>query len=142
MQGESAGATLGTLADDLTLIGRHRDAEGAGGAEVTLLWRAPATAEGVAALAPYTVFVHLYDGAGALAAQADGVPLGGTLPFTAWQPGDVIRDVRRLSLAVPPGDYTLGVGLYRGDTGERAPALGADGARLADDVITMPVSLP
>ena len=97
---------------------------------VALLWSTQDALQG-----PYTVFVHLI-GPGGLIAQADGYPLGGLFPLHLWQRGDVVRDLRYLSL--PPevelASCTLGIGLYRSDNGERAPALGPDDARLADDM--------
>lgn len=78
--------------------------------------------------ADYTVFVHLVDSDGNLAAQADSPPAGGAYPTSLWDPGEIIVDERRLS-DLPPGRYTLQVGLYRPDTGERLPVAGvADGA--------------
>jgi hypothetical protein len=85
-------------------------------------------------LEPYTVFVHVYDGEGQLSAQGDGLPLGGTFPFAHWEPGDRVRDARHIVL--PEGacgrGCMLGVGLYRGDVGERAPATDAGGDALAE----------
>ncbi len=141
LQGAASQGALATYAGGLALRTATVTPRIEGGAEITLIWQAPERATDLAALAPYTVFVHLYDGAGTLAAQADGPPVGGTLPFAAWQPGDVIRDVRRLNAAVPSGAYSLGVGLYRGDTGERAPATDAAGEPLPDGVATTPVTL-
>ncbi len=85
---------------------------------VTLLWQAEAIPED-----DYTVFIHLVDAQGERQGQHDGPPLAGTFPTGRWRPGDVVRDVHRLTVAAgaPPGTYRLLVGLYRSETGERLP---------------------
>ena len=69
----------------------------------------------------YTTFVHLVGPSGELAAQHDKQPLGGFFPSGAWQPGFAFVDdfVLTLPTALAPGDYTLYVGFYHPDTGER-----------------------
>jgi len=98
---------------------------------LTLHWEALAPAS-----ADYTVFSHLIDAQGHPVAQADGQPLGGVYPTTIWEAGERIADQRSISLAgdVPPGDYSLGVGWYLLETGERLPATGGDGNRLPGDM--------
>lgn len=83
---------------------------------VTLLWQAEATPGD-----DYTVFLHLVDAQGERQGQHDGPPRAGTFPTSRWRPGDVVRDVHRLTLAAdaPPGPYRLLVGMYRSATGER-----------------------
>jgi hypothetical protein len=92
---------------------------------------------------PYTVFVHLYSQDGSLFAQADGLPIGGLFPFSEWKVGDTVQDVRRIALPEDPDltEHTIGIGLYRADTGERAPAVAASGESLTDGVFRM-VALP
>lgn len=67
--------------------------------------------------AAYTVFVHLDDARGHLVAQHDGPPADGLRPTDAWRPGEIVDDRRGVALPadLPPGDYRLSVGLYRGD---------------------------
>ena len=69
----------------------------------------------------YTTFVHLVGPTGELAAQHDKQPLGGFFPSSAWQPGFAFVDdfVLTLPTTFAPGDYTLYVGFYHPDTGER-----------------------
>jgi len=69
----------------------------------------------------YTVFVHLVDASGAVRAQKDNWPVNDTYPTTLWQPGEFASDAYTLSLPsdLPPGEYTLDVGLYLADTGAR-----------------------
>jgi hypothetical protein len=89
------------------------------GLETTLWWYSPQTLEG-----DPTVFLHVYDRAGQLVAQADGYPLAGLLPPRYWQPGDVVRDVRHITLPedLASGDYVVFVGWYDPVSGQRLPA--------------------
>lgn len=61
------------------------------------------------------VFVHVLDGQGNLVAQHDGVPDQGRRPTPFWQPGAFVVDSHPVPLPadLPPGDYTLWVGMYR-----------------------------
>lgn len=97
---------------------------------VTRLWRSagPVAAE---------IFVHVWDGSGALVIQADGPALGGLAPMWAWQAGDEIRDMRYIrfpAAATPP--YTVRVGIYTAE--RRFPAFGEMG-RFPDDAATVVV---
>jgi hypothetical protein len=110
------------------------------GSELTveLHWRSRQVLPG-----PYTVFVHLYASDGQLLAQADGLPLGGTFPLRLWECGDMVRDVRHVELpqGLDPSECSLGVGLYRSDTGERAPAIDGQGRALSDGMFRRRVRL-
>ena len=99
---------------------------------VQLDWR-------VAAPPPFlpAVFVHVYDAAGTLVAQSDGPPAAGFAPVDLWRPGDGLRDGRALDVsALPPGEYTVAVGVYNPADGTRLAAE-ANGARPANDVVTV-----
>ncbi|MEA3408236.1 MAG: hypothetical protein U9R48_09190 [Chloroflexota bacterium] len=100
----------------------------------TLYWETRRPLEG-----SYTVFVHLYNDAGRLIAQADGFPLGGTFPFAAWRRGDAVRDVRYVN--VPRGsdlaEGRLGVGLYHVQTGERLPGVDSESQPLDDQTFSL-----
>ncbi len=91
---------------------------------VTLFWRA-AAAPGER----YKVFIHLLDASGALAAQNDMEPVAGFRPTDGWQPGELLIDRHGVLLPrdLPPGMYTLNVGLYR-FSGERLPVTPAGDA--------------
>jgi len=93
---------------------------------------------------PYTVFLHLYSDDGRLVAQADGLPLGGAWPLPLWEPGDIVRDVRHVELpeGLAPGEYTIGLGLYRSDTGQRAPAIDQHGDPLPEGMYRSRVTSP
>lgn len=100
----------------------------------SLQWRrAPSARE----LAPtLSAFVQVLDANGAKLAQKDGAPLQGLLPF-AQLPDD--RDIidRRMLIAPGAAGATLYVGLYDYVTGERLPAIGAQGARLDGDALAL-----
>ena len=83
-----------------------------------------------------TAFVHIYDPQGKLVAQQDGYPLLGLAPPWLTQIGEVTRDVRRIPLParLAPGHYTVGVGVYDAETGQRAAALSPTGGRFENDV--------
>jgi hypothetical protein len=74
----------------------------------------------------YTVFVHLRDGAGHNAAQADHQPLAPVYPPTLWPVGETIRERSVLTLpeGIAAGTYDVWIGLYRLDTLERLPVVG------------------
>ncbi|GEM_PF-2128229 len=83
---------------------------------VTLTWQAVSMP-----VADYTVFVHLRNAAGKTVAQADNPPQAGAYPTSFWDAGETIVDDHAILLPndLPAGDYTIVVGLYRFDTGER-----------------------
>jgi hypothetical protein len=93
----------------------------------------------------YTVFVHLLDADGRQVAQADGPPQSGQYPTSWWGAGEVVADRHRLPNEVianlPPGSYTLSVGLYNLDTGERL-AVWAGDVPQGDQIGLGPVSVP
>ncbi len=84
----------------------------------------------------WTVYNHLLglpkaDGS-TLWAGYDSRPGGASLPTSRWQPGWRIVNEYPISLPsdLPPGPYTLTIGLYQ-PSGERLPAGGSD-LRLGD----------
>jgi 4-amino-4-deoxy-L-arabinose transferase-like glycosyltransferase len=83
---------------------------------VSLFWR---STEPLAE--DYAVFVHLLAADGPPLAQSDSQPGGGTLPTSAWIPGETIVDRRGLLLPddLAPGRYVLRLGLYSPSNGER-----------------------
>ena len=96
---------------------------------VQLYWEVEATAE-----ADYTLFVHLLDSSGKLWAQLDR-PTGGVLtPMSTWEPGQAWRDIYpvQLPLELPPGEYTIQVGMYQWPSLDRIPITG-----VSDDVLPL-----
>jgi hypothetical protein len=75
----------------------------------------------------YTSFVHLRNQAGAIVAQVDRPPVAGAYPTSLWSTGEVIPDEVTISLptTLPPGEYTVVVGLYDFATGLRLPVAGS-----------------
>jgi hypothetical protein len=65
----------------------------------------------------YKVFVHLISADGRVEAQADDFPVCGTSHANTWTPGVVVLDRHMLKLPpdLPPGDYTMLVGMYEPD---------------------------
>ena len=82
----------------------------------------------------YTIFVHLIDMNGRLAAQYDNMPLQGTWPTTCWQVGQTFSET--LSLAtqpdLAPGRYQLQLGFYWLPRSERVPIGNGDSFDLGD----------
>ncbi|HSM57573.1 MAG TPA: hypothetical protein VK879_15580 [Candidatus Sulfomarinibacteraceae bacterium] len=83
-----------------------------------------------------TVFVHAVDEAGQLVGQVDAYPVGGTYPFTAFEPGQIVEDIRRLEGVREASSLRLGV--YRRDDGERLPGR-QNGSPLPDDAVHLPL---
>ena len=94
----------------------------------TLYWQATGPVDG-----QYTVFVHLLDAGGERYAQGDGPPVRGLQPMSHWQPGEILPDRRTIDLPpdLPPGRYSLAIGLYRAN-GSRLPISTAAGQPLGD----------
>jgi hypothetical protein len=87
--------------------------------DVVLHWSGSAPGDGI-------VFVHLYNDINKPpVAQAVSRPMGGVLPPANWLPG-LIEDVYTLTLPddLPPGTYSLAVGLFDARSGERYPVSG------------------
>ncbi len=97
---------------------------------LTLYWQTSAELP-----ADYTVFVHMADAnRGQLA--ADGPPLNGDWPTSAWQPDRLVIDSRALIFPAP-GEYTIRVGLYDPATVIPLAAFRADGAEWPDRAIEL-----
>lgn len=116
----------------LTLTGASADActvAPGGRVDLALLWTVAAPTD-----ENQTVFVHLVNHAGALVAQADGLPVGGGVHTAALAPGTVLSDVHTVHLPadLPAGAYRVQVGLYAATTGARLPLAGGG------DTVTLP----
>ncbi|MGH2461628.1 MAG: 6-pyruvoyl-tetrahydropterin synthase-related protein, partial [Chloroflexota bacterium] len=79
------------------------------GLQVHLLWRSVFDAP-----ADDAVFVHLIDARQQLVAQRDNYPDHENFPTSVWFPTDTLVDDYRLETPanLPPGVYTIGVGMY------------------------------
>ena len=91
---------------------------------LTLYWRALAETK-----TSYTVFIHVVGPDGVIRGQWDSVPGGGSLPTSGWLKGEVITDSYRVPLVqdAPPWRYTILVGMYNPDSGERLREAGSSG---------------
>jgi hypothetical protein len=84
----------------------------------------------------YAIFLHLRRPDGANVSGADGQPLAGAWPTSAWEPGDPVMDPRavRVPADAPPGLYELWLGLYAAPDGARLTVTGA-GLRVLDNAL-------
>ncbi len=109
------------FADNIRLRGYTIESAAAGQVmPITLFWEAAGIPTH-----DYTVFVHLLDANGELLQVADAPPVANNYPTTFWQPGDWIDDLHHMPIPsdLPPGDYTIAVGLYLPETKEQLPRL-------------------
>jgi hypothetical protein len=116
----------------ITLLGLDISAEGA--IYLILYWRLDSEQP---IPADYTVFVHLIDSQGILVTQADGPPLEGDWPTSAWIPGHAFADTRLFAL--PPnlhaGRYSLRLGFYDPTSETRLNAFRADGTPWPENMV-------
>ena len=77
----------------------------------------------------YKVFVHVINPeTGDIAAQSDTIPRNWTYPTTAWEPGEIVRDVAEIPLdGVADGRYQIWIGLTHELTGDRLTVSNAAG---------------
>ena len=89
--------------------------------------------------ADYTRFLQLHSPAHGMAAQADAMPQNGANPTSAWVKGERIADTAVLHIApdATSGVYRLLLGFYDATSGARLPAVGGDGAPLADQAVEL-----
>jgi hypothetical protein len=102
---------------------------------LTLFWRATETPS-----QDYTIFVHLVDSSGDQVAVADSPPVNGDYPTTLWQAGEQILDEHTMLLPadLPPGEYSLAVGLYDPNSGVRVPLDGGEGDTVQWNLVVQP----
>ncbi|MEM9777510.1 MAG: hypothetical protein AAF902_23230, partial [Chloroflexota bacterium] len=88
----------------------------------------------------FVAFVHLLDEAGQFIMGIDAPPYGGRYDMRAWLPGDIVPDERALEIPadLPPGEYSLQVGLYHPADGTRLPAVNRDGIETPNQTIVLP----
>ena len=106
---------------------------------VTLYWQAIAPMD-----KDYTIFVHVLDEVETVVAQRDTYPGLGRQPTSEWPVGKAIADTYVIPVPLTtytPAEAVLEVGVYRHTTGERLPAVAADGQPLGDNVRFHPLRL-
>lgn len=105
---------------------------------VTLYWRALSRLP-----LDYKVFTQLFGPEGKMYGQKDDFPGGGTFPTTSWLEEEIIADLYEIILdpETPLGTYSLSIGLYDPNTGERLPVVDTQGRTIADRVMIPQVKL-
>ncbi|MGI9147784.1 MAG: glycosyltransferase family 39 protein [Chloroflexota bacterium] len=80
---------------------------------LTLVWRSENGPTGDR----WKVFTHLLDASSMVVAQRDAEPSDNLRPTTTWRPGERIEDNYGIAVPanLPPGDYTLEIGMYAGE---------------------------
>jgi hypothetical protein len=106
------------------------------GGEMQLLlhWQADAAPQ-----EDFTVFVHVLNDSGEIAAQQDTMPGDGELRTSQWAVGPLIDDLHvvPLPLNLPAGEYQVAIGLYNWQTGERLPVQLPSGEEVPDRAIVL-----
>jgi hypothetical protein len=90
---------------------------------LTLYWQAVDNPEN---LTRFVQFVGPDGGpSGLVYGQNDSAPDYGNYPTHLWQPGEVVVETVMFPVQAerPPGNYTLHIGLYHPDTGQRLPLI-------------------
>jgi len=92
--------------------------------QLALYWQGLANME-----TSYIVFTHIIDQDERIMGQKDNPPVSGLYPTTEWTPGEKIVDRYEIATSpeIPPGEYSIEIGLYELDSGERLPVLDAMG---------------
>lgn len=114
--GEPALATIGQTFELLSVMSPSTTYAPGSVVPLTLTWRNSAANH-----LNYTTFVHLVSAVNPYWAGSDGQPCNGSYPTRNWHPGEIIEYPMALSLPrdLPPGHYSLAVGMYDLATGER-----------------------
>jgi 4-amino-4-deoxy-L-arabinose transferase-like glycosyltransferase len=84
------------------------------------------------------IFVHVRDATGNTVAQRDAPPWQGRFPTSSWRPGTIVVDVNDVLLptTLPPGEYSVVVGMFNPTTGGWPP-LTIDGQAQASSAVTL-----
>ncbi|MBE2222088.1 MAG: hypothetical protein IAF02_11125 [Anaerolineae bacterium] len=99
---------------------------------VSLFWKAQQPIE-----TSYKVFLHVVDNkSNELVAQIDFIPDNWVYPTNYWQCGEIIHDQVSLPISqLPPGEYTLLLGLYEEDSGVRLPTSRVNGQSIFEEIV-------
>jgi len=88
----------------------------------------------------YSQFVHVLDANNELIAQSDRIPLNGAYPTFAWQVDEPIQECILIAVADGAIPYTIAVGFYQLETGERLPLQNSQNEALPNGQIVIPLS--
>jgi hypothetical protein len=71
----------------------------------------------------FLIFVHILDGAGNIVTQRVAPPWQGRFPTSSWRAGTLVVDVNDLALpdGLPPGEYTIALGMFDPASGAHPP---------------------
>jgi hypothetical protein len=102
--------------------------------EVILYWRTFAPLD-----RQYTVFMHVRDASGEWVAGWDMMPRYNTYPTTDWPVAERIDDAHIVPLPkdLPPGEYTIALGMYYWGTGKRLPAYTRQGDPIPEAAVVL-----
>ncbi len=119
-------AASARVGDAITFLGWSGDANAAARGQplnLDLFWRADHALPDA-----YTVFVHLVDASGRVVAGFDSPPSQGLYPTNRWNAGETVRDRHPLKVPadLPPGDYSIEIGMYLSSSGARLPIDSSD----------------
>ncbi|HEX5414930.1 MAG TPA: glycosyltransferase family 39 protein, partial [Chloroflexota bacterium] len=134
--GQSVGVPIGSFATLFGVTAPRSEVTG-NNLNLKVVWQARGTAD-----RSYTVFVHLLDPTGKIVAQVDQAPGNGQRPTTTWAPGEFVEDTYTLAIPTdaPAGPYTIEVGLYDQQSGQRLPITLASGTT-ADHLVIARVAV-
>ena len=124
------GAVMALLGHDLS-----QEAKGSNNTlQLTLWWQVLQDTD-----TDYTSFIHVVGQDNRVWAQADIRLQQGERPTSTWKVGEIVRQQCQVVLPadMPSGEYSIMVGAYYWETGERLPVWDGSGRRLADDVIIL-----
>ncbi|MFI5300376.1 MAG: hypothetical protein ACHREM_19995 [Polyangiales bacterium] len=111
-----------SLGDGVELLGATVDPQTVqrGEVYVTTWWKVPGPQP-----EDTWFFLHVISADGKYQAAYDHVPGDWMYAANRWRAGDLVEDrvLFQLPVDMPPGDYTVKMGIYRRATGERAPIL-------------------
>jgi hypothetical protein len=101
---------------------------------VSLSWQALAKMD-----RDYTAFIHVVGSDDRIWAQQDRLLQHRATPTSMWVHGTTVTESYKLELAAdtPPGDYTVKIGVYYWETGERLPIWNKNSRNIADDTIVL-----
>jgi 4-amino-4-deoxy-L-arabinose transferase-like glycosyltransferase len=125
---------LTQLADGITFLGYDLENQTYQPGEpirLTLYWQAQGEQR-----RSYTVFTHILRADGVQMAGWDNPPCRTTCPTDTWRQGEIIRDEYVVPTARDwqAGEYTIEIGMYDPDTGERLEVLEAPGQPVGDRI--------
>ncbi len=105
---------------------------------LTLYWRAERQMD-----EDYTVFVHLVDADGHIWGQQDNEPEGGFYRTSFWDVGEVVKDEYEFTIdrGAPQGEYTVELGMYVLETGQRLSVVDETTQTVGDRVLLATVAV-